>query len=88
MIAQQPDTTVEQTQVDLSADPFSPENIQVLHYITLARIYDVLMANLTETNPEAANSILELHRTGKLLGPPPGFDGTFMTVSAPAAPAE
>lgn len=66
-------------------DPFSDENIKILNFITLARIYDVLMAQLTESNPEAANAILELHRTGKLLGPPPGFDGTFLTVTAPAS---
>lgn len=77
MTAQQPES------IDISADPFSPENIQILQYITLARIYDVLVTNLTKTDPEAANQILELHRTGKLLGPPPGFDGTFLTVTGP-----
>lgn len=73
---------------NLADDPFSPENVQVLQYITLARIYDVLMASLTLENPETANQILELHRVGKLLGPPPGFTGEFMYVTAPAVTDE
>ena len=65
--------------VDLSADPFSPENIGVLHFITLARIYDVLMADLTNSDPEAAKRILKLHAEGKLMGPPPNMTGEFLT---------
>lgn len=60
-------------------DPFSEENIKILHFITLARIYDVLMAMLTETSPETAKKILDLHASGKLLGPPPNMSGEFLT---------
>lgn len=59
-------------------DPFSPENIGVVHFIQLGRIYDVLMAMLTDTNPQAAKELLELHATGALVGGQPFFNGKFV----------
>jgi len=65
--------------VDMSQDPFSPQNVQILQFITLSRIYDVLMAVLSNTDPEAAKNVLKLHAEGKLLGPPPNMTGEFLT---------
>lgn len=59
-------------------DPYAPENIGVLHFVTQHRIYDVLMALLTEKNPELAQNVLEMHSKGLLIGPQPFFDGTFI----------
>ena len=64
---------------DTTEDPFSPENIGVVHFIQLGRIYDVLMALLTETNAEAAKSLLEMHATGALVGGQPFFNGKFVS---------
>jgi len=61
------------------ADPFAPENIGVLHFIIQARIYDVLMALLKESNPAAHRDLLELHMGGSLLGAEPFFNGQFIT---------
>lgn len=67
------------TDEDGSYDPYTPENIQIIQYITLARIYDVLMAMLTIQDKNKATQLLELHAQGKLLGPTPEFDGSFIT---------
>lgn len=60
-------------------DAFAPENIGVIHFIQNQRIYDVLLALLTDANPEMAKDLLELHATGSFMGPEPRFDGHFIT---------
>lgn len=60
-------------------NPFSPENVQILQFITLARIYDVLMVQLQANNPEIAAQVLEHHKAGTLLGPQPILNGTFLS---------
>lgn len=55
-------------------DPFHPDFAHIVQNITLMRIYDALMTILTDSNPEAASRLLELHRRGGLITPPPGFD--------------
>lgn len=62
-----------------STDPFAPENQAVLNFIMQARIYDVLMALLTESNADLAKDLLELHATGALMGAAPSFNGQFIT---------
>lgn len=73
-------------QVDINSEeeynPFSPENVQILQFITLARIYDVLMVNLQTSNPEAAAQVLEHHKAGTLLGPQPILNGRFLSDDA------
>lgn len=59
-------------------DPFAPENIGILHFIMLARIYDVLMLDASKTNPEAAKQLAELHRQGHIAGPAPVLSGRFI----------
>lgn len=61
------------------ADPFSPENIGILHFVVLSRIYDVLMLDLESRNGPLAEKILEVHARGDLMGLPPDFSGTFMS---------
>lgn len=64
---------------EVDFDPFSPDNVQILQYITLARIYDVLMVNLQASNPEIAAQLLEHHRQGTIVGPQPILNGKFLS---------
>jgi hypothetical protein len=59
-------------------DPFSPENIGILQFIMLARIYDLLMIDLNERRPEVANRVLDAHRKGAILGSAPVLSGQFL----------
>lgn len=59
-------------------DPFAPENIGILQFIMLARIYDLLMIDLNESRPEVANKVLEAHRKGAILGAAPVLSGQFL----------
>lgn len=59
-------------------NPFSPENIGVVHFIMQARIYDALMAVLAHLNPEVSDKLLEAHLRGDLVGPEPRFSGMFV----------
>lgn len=69
----------EEVDINEEDNPFSPENVQVLQFITLARIYDVLMVNLQLSNPEAAKQVLAHHKAGTLLGPQPVLNGIFLS---------
>lgn len=60
-------------------DPFAPENIGILQFIMLARIYDLLMIDLNERRPEVANKVLEAHRKGAILGSAPVLSGEFLS---------
>lgn len=67
------ETTAENPQ-----DPFSPENIGVIQFIMLARIYDLLMLDLADRRPEAAAKVSEAHHKGSLLGVVPVMNGQFL----------
>lgn len=60
------------------ADPFSQEHLPIVQFITTARILDVLMTLLTETNPGAAQDLLALHAEGNLIYTAPAFNGNFI----------
>lgn len=64
---------------EVSQDPFSKENIDIVQFITLARIYDVLLALLQEADADVAGRLLEIHSMGGLMGPSPKFSGAFIT---------
>lgn len=49
------------------------ENVEIVNFITLTRIYDVLIAMLDEINQEKARKIVALHAEGQLLAPPPAI---------------
>lgn len=55
------------------------DDVTMANFIVTARVYDVLMALLKEANPDAARDLLELHRSGSLLGSVPSFNGNFLT---------
>jgi hypothetical protein len=55
-------------------DPFHPEAVGITSAITLMRIYDVVMAQFLADYPESARRLLQIHASGGLMGPPPGFD--------------
>lgn len=63
---------------DEDFDPFAPENIPVLSFIALQRIYDALMLNNVLQDFDATKKLHELHAQGKLLGTSPNWDGIFM----------
>lgn len=67
--------------VETEQDPFSQENAPMMNFIMQARIYDVLMALLTEENKDLAKQLLELHANGAIMGPSPAFSGNFVTDS-------
>lgn len=59
-------------------NPLSPENVGTIQFIMLARIYDLLMIDLNERNPEVANRVAKLHQAGTILGPAPVLNGDFV----------
>lgn len=61
-----------------SDDPFAPQNIPVVTFIMLSRIYDVLLADLETRDPSAVSEILAAHARGDLLGVPPILSGRFL----------
>jgi hypothetical protein len=60
-------------------DPFSPHNLAIQTFITTARVYDALLTLITLKDAAVAKDLMELHMNGHLLGPAPGFSGTFLT---------
>ncbi len=64
-------------------DPFSPEGAHIASLITLMRIYDTLMALLTEKDADAARKLIEAHSNGYLLGPMPFLAGPSDESAAP-----
>lgn len=67
------------TEQQNETDPFSPENIGVVHFIQLGRIYDVLMGIFSTIDKEKAHDLLEIHSKGAFMGPEPRFSGNFIT---------
>lgn len=61
-----------------AADPFSAENAPTVQIIMQMRIYDVLMALLTNVDEEAAERLLELHANGTIFGSIPSLNGRFI----------
>jgi len=47
-------------------------------FIQNQRTYDVLMALLTNTAPDVARDLLEMHSAGAFMGPAPRFSGNFV----------
>lgn len=58
--------------------PFSPGQAPGVSLIVLMRIYDVLMAQLTISNPEAASNLMEIHANGTIMGSSPRITGNFI----------
>lgn len=64
---------------EVEQDPFAPENIGIVNFIMMGRIYDVLFTILQDTDSEAASRLFEAHSKGYLIGPPPDFNGEFLS---------
>lgn len=62
----------------MTDDPFAEENIGVVTFIMLARIYDVLLADLETRDEGAVKEILSAHSKGHLLSVPPILSGRFL----------
>lgn len=69
-----------------TGDLLDPNNAHILNYIMLNRIYDVLITILRTENEELALQVLEAHMKGKIMGPAPYWDGSFMTFDDSKAP--
>lgn len=52
--------------------------IAQVQLIVSLRIYDVLMAILTDNNKEVAHKLREIHKSGRILFDEPSFSGEFM----------
>jgi hypothetical protein len=55
-------------------DPFDPDVAPAVQLIVQMRIYDVLMAILTNLDKEAAANLYTLHSGGKVMGSLPWID--------------
>jgi hypothetical protein len=69
------------TDYDASASLHEAQSndMEMAQFIISNRIYDVLLALLQEQRPDKARDLLELHRSGNLLGTTPSWNGTFLT---------
>lgn len=56
-----------------SYDPFSDSNVHKATLIVLLRIYDLLAVQGIAAGSDATSQILELHKRGGLVSPPPYF---------------
>ena len=49
------------------------DNLPMVNYIMLHRIYDVLTIMANKADPEKTSKMIEYHEQGFLLGPAPSF---------------
>lgn len=49
------------------------ENLDMVNYIMLHRIYDMLTIMANKADPEKTSKMIEYHEQGFLLGPGPSF---------------
>lgn len=56
-----------------NTNAFSPEEAPGVQLIVQMRLYDVLMAVLTELNSDLAANLIEAHAEGRIVGPLPSF---------------
>ena len=49
------------------------DNLPMVNYIMLHRIYDMLTIMANKADPEKTAKMIEYHEQGFLLGPAPGF---------------
>lgn len=78
-MTEQTTAPVEEVKDEQVVDPFSPDNAVLMNFIIQARIYDVLMALLAESNKTMHLELLKLHAAGAFMGPSPAYNGNFVT---------
>jgi hypothetical protein len=49
------------------------DDIQLASLVTLNRIYDVLMCLLVDADPDAAAVVVDIHKSGRFMAPPPSI---------------
>lgn len=49
------------------------EHVHLVNYITLRRIYDVLLGIYSNVNPQEADSLAQLHDAGLFASPEPSY---------------
>jgi len=49
------------------------DELDMANFVTLRRIYDVLMGIYSNVNPGEAESLVKLHADGIFVTPPPAF---------------
>lgn len=59
--------------MDADQQHFIEDQIHVVNYITLRRIYDVLLGIYSNINPNEANSLASLHDAGLFASPEPSY---------------
>lgn len=69
-------TVVDQT--DVTPDPFSAQGAPGVQLIVQMRIYDVLLGIYTHLDPEKAEKLADVHRSGAVLLSSPNFVGRFI----------
>lgn len=67
----------------LEENPFTGVNYNMIQFVQLSRIYDVLMTLVQIQNPNAAQALLDYHRNGDLMGPSPVYTGEFIADGPP-----
>lgn len=64
--------------MEAAPDPFSAAGAPGVQLIVQLRLYDVLMGIYTHLDPERAELLSDLHRSGAVLMSPPEFRGRFV----------
>ena len=59
-------------------DAFHGAQYNMVQFVQLSRIYDVLMTIVQLQDPTAAENLLGAHGQGKLVNPSPQYTGEFM----------
>ena len=68
-----------------NGDPFSGSEYNMVQFVQLSRIYDVLMTLVQIQDPTAASRLLEAHAEGHLVSPSPQYTGDFIFDAVNAA---
>lgn len=65
-------------QAEIAKDGVDLQEVLQVQLIVNMRIYDVLMAILTDNNKEVAHKLREIHKSGRILFDEPSFSGEFI----------
>ena len=61
-----------------NTDPFKGAEYNMVQFVQLSRIYDVLMTLVQISSPTAAERLLAAHAEGHLVNPSPQYTGEFL----------
>ena len=69
-------------------NPFEGSEYNMVQFVQLSRIYDVLMTLVQIQSPTACERLLEAHAEGHLVNPSPQYTGEFLFDSLNEAAAK